>query len=128
MNIEKIFSHFPWISTSCWNKKSFLWPDTFFGKDFMNIKSFICIRKNACSIPECEHCIDYILNILKYYRIRKKDIANTFQIFFLQYVRVPTMLSITFLVFVSLLKRKKKITTTNEKSGNICPILLIVLY
>lgn len=81
-------------------------------------------EKNACSIPECEHCINYILNTHKYYSIGKKEVVNTSQ-------------KILFLVYVSLHHAQCCFDgiysipcKTNQQNHhrNSCPMRLIVIY
>lgn len=72
---KKIFTYIPWLYKNFWIYKGFLvWPKIFLAKVLQALifTHLYAAEKNACSIPECEHCINYILNTHKYYRIGKK--------------------------------------------------------
>lgn len=81
-------------------------------------------NKNACSIPECEHYINDILNSHKYYRLGKKEVVNTSQ-------------KILFLVYVSLhhahccfdgMYSIPCLKSQQNHHRNSCPMTLMVLY
>lgn len=122
MNIEKkkslvIFLEFP---RTCGRRKVLLFDLTLslakILQALISTRSYAS-EKNACSIPEWEHYINYILSTLKYHRIGKKEVANTLQkIIFLQSVWVFTVLNITWMVFMLFLAKNQTSKQTKKPS------------
>lgn len=82
-------------------------------------------KKNACSIQEWEHHINYILNTLKYHRTGKKEVANAFQkINFLQSVSLHQVSLTWWYLYYSLVKKQP----TRKTHRSVCSMFLIVIY